>query len=101
MAKRNYNKRGRTGWHSRSIKKHLIVSPVCPRRITARFWQTPGICDRHSDETFLSCRKPPYCPPTAHNLAYHRERKLAYSGLAWCLLISSKMETYAAIKAVN
>jgi hypothetical protein len=34
MAKRNSNKlqgRGRTGWRSRSSKKHLIVSPMCPR----------------------------------------------------------------------
>jgi hypothetical protein len=34
MAKRNSNKlqeHGRTGWRSRSSKKHLIVSPMCPR----------------------------------------------------------------------
>jgi hypothetical protein len=34
MAKRNSNKlqeHGRTGWRSRSRKKHLIVSPMCPR----------------------------------------------------------------------
>jgi len=34
MAKRNYNElqeRGRTGWRSRSNKKQLIVSPMCPR----------------------------------------------------------------------
>ncbi len=34
MAKRNCNKlqgRGRTGWRSRSSKKHLVVSPMIPR----------------------------------------------------------------------
>ena len=34
MAKRNSRKlqeHGRTGWRSRSSKKHLIVSPMCPR----------------------------------------------------------------------
>ncbi len=34
MAKRNFNKlqeHGRTGWRSRNRKKHLIVSPMCPR----------------------------------------------------------------------
>ena len=32
--KRNSNKlqeHGRTGWRSRSSKKHLVVSPMCPR----------------------------------------------------------------------
>src|SRR5215469_2634221 len=34
MTKRNSNKlqeRERTGWRSRNSKKHLIVSPMCPR----------------------------------------------------------------------
>jgi hypothetical protein len=34
MAKRNskeLQEHGRTGWRSRSSKKHLIVSPMCPR----------------------------------------------------------------------
>ena len=36
MAKRNSNKpqeHGRTGWRSNNRKKHLIVSPMCPRQI--------------------------------------------------------------------
>ena len=39
MAKRNSNKlqeHGRTGWRSRSGKKHLIVSPMCPRTSSGR-----------------------------------------------------------------
>ena len=38
MAKRNSNElqeRGRTGWRPRSSKKHLIVSPMCPRTFDA------------------------------------------------------------------
>jgi len=38
MAKRNSNKlqeHGRTGWRSRSSKKHVIVSPMCPRTFDA------------------------------------------------------------------
>ena len=38
MAKRNSNElqeRGRTGWRSRSSKKQLIVSSMCPRSFDA------------------------------------------------------------------
>src|ERR1019366_699806 len=37
MAKRNFNKlqeHGRTGWRSRNSRKHLIVSPMCPRQFS-------------------------------------------------------------------
>ena len=39
MTKRNSKKlqgRGRTGWRSRSRKKHVIVSPMCPREMMLR-----------------------------------------------------------------
>jgi len=78
MAKRNSNKlqgHGRTGWRSKSRKKHLIVSPMCPRCVPdvsplnhRTFWQTLGSCARHRHD---------FCPggsaltpPKSHGSTY-------------------------------
>jgi hypothetical protein len=69
MAKRNSKKlqeHGRTGWRSRSSKKHLIVSPMCPRSF---------------NDSELSCSLFELSEATVEGSLFRGERKRIYNDL--------------------
>jgi len=98
MAKRNSNKpqeHGRTGWRSRSSRKHLIVSPVCPR--TLRDFPAPSSREtdarpQHLLNRRLDDRAQPFQGCSHPTLSIDSARHSSENQPDFILFIGAKME---------